>query len=192
VAGKLEFVPNGVQRLRQWSGDKKIVWNCIEASRISNTKVKPTPAQVRSEVWMSIIAGSRGLIYFVHQFEPQFREASLLDDPDLLAEVTSVNHEIQTLAPVLNSASWPDRISVKADKAQVKSMYKEIDGKTYLFLANHTAEPVETTVQFKEQGLQNAEYSERLSSTSGSLANLELAVSLEQYGIAVYQLTPRK
>jgi hypothetical protein len=51
---------------------------------------------------------------------------------------------------------------------------------------------VETTVQFKEQGLQNAEYSERLSSTSGSLANLELAVSLEQYGIAVYQLTPRK
>jgi hypothetical protein len=192
VAGKLEFVPNGVQRLRQWSGDKKIVWNCIEASRISNTKVKPTPAQVRSEVWMSIIAGSRGLIYFVHQFEPQFREASLLDDPDLLAEVTRLNREIQTLAPALNSASLPDRISVKADKALVKSMYKEIDGKTYLFLANHTAEPVETTVQFKEPILQNAEYSERLSSTSGSLTNLELAVALEQYGVAVYQLTPRK
>jgi hypothetical protein len=81
---------------------------------------------------------------------------------------------------------------VKADKAQVKSMYKEIDGKTYLFLANHTAEPVEATVQFKEQILQNAEYSERLSSTSGSLTNLELAVALEQYGVAVYQLTPRK
>jgi hypothetical protein len=178
--------------LREWSDDKKIVWNCIEASRISNTKVKPTPAQIRSEVWMSIIAGSRGLIYFVHQFEPQFREASLLDDPDLLAEVTRLNREIQTLAPALNSASLPDRISVKADRAKVKSMYKEIDGKTYLFLANHTAEPVAATVQFKDQILQNAEYFERLSNTSGRLTNQELAVALEQYGVAVYQLTPRK
>ena len=42
VAGKLEFVPQGVERLRRWSNDEKIVWNCIECSRISNTQVKPT------------------------------------------------------------------------------------------------------------------------------------------------------
>jgi hypothetical protein len=34
---------------------------------------------------MSLIRGSRGLIYFVHQFKPTFREAALLDDPEMLA-----------------------------------------------------------------------------------------------------------
>jgi hypothetical protein len=82
VAGKLEFVPKGVERLRRWSNDEKPVWNCIECSRISNTEVKPTPRQIRAEVWMSLIHGSRGLIYFVHQFKPTFKEASLLVDSD--------------------------------------------------------------------------------------------------------------
>ncbi len=68
VAGKLEFVARGVERLRGWAGPDRIVWNCIECTRISNTEVKPTPDQVRAEVWMSLIHGSQGLIYFVHQF----------------------------------------------------------------------------------------------------------------------------
>src|SRR2546428_10674416 len=49
---------------------KKIVWNCIEASRISNETVKPDASQIRAEAWMSLIHGSNGLIYFVHQFKP--------------------------------------------------------------------------------------------------------------------------
>lgn len=39
---------------------------------------------------MSLILGSRGLIYFVHQFEPTFKEASLLADTELLEAVTSI------------------------------------------------------------------------------------------------------
>jgi hypothetical protein len=73
VAGKLEFVARGVERLGQWTRGEKIIWNCIEASRISNPQVKPTPDQVRAEVWMALIHGSRGLIYFVHQFKPTFK-----------------------------------------------------------------------------------------------------------------------
>src|SRR6185295_802170 len=103
VAGKLYRVPEGVARLRKWGEGKKIVWNCIEASRIDNVTVKPSAAQVRSEVWMSIIHGSTGLIYFVHQFKPNFVEASLLQDADLLAGVTAINKQIKELAPVLNS-----------------------------------------------------------------------------------------
>jgi hypothetical protein len=37
---------------------------------------------------MSLIRGSRGLIYFVHQFKPKFIEAGLLSEPDTLAMVT--------------------------------------------------------------------------------------------------------
>jgi hypothetical protein len=103
VAGKLEKVSEGVERLRKWGDGKKIVWNCIEASRIDNEKTKPTASQIRSEVWMSIIHGSTGLIYFVHQFKPNFVEASLLQDADLLAGVAAINKQIKELAPVLNS-----------------------------------------------------------------------------------------
>ena len=40
--------------------------------------------------WRSI-HGSRGLIYFVHQFKPNFNEHALLDDPEMLAAVTAMN-----------------------------------------------------------------------------------------------------
>ena len=54
---------------------------------------------------MSLVHGSRGLIYFVHQFKPKFNEHALLDDPEMLAAVTAINRQIRELAPVLNSPS---------------------------------------------------------------------------------------
>lgn len=32
VAGKLWLVGDGVTRLRKWSGDRELVWNCIEST----------------------------------------------------------------------------------------------------------------------------------------------------------------
>ena len=103
VAGKLWFVAEGVKRLVQWRGGRRVVWNCLECTRISNPERKPTPRQVRCEAWMSLIHGSHGLIYFVHQFKPRFREAALLDDPEMTEAVTALNRQITQLAPVLNS-----------------------------------------------------------------------------------------
>ncbi len=40
---------------------------------------------------MALIHGSRGLIYFVHQVKPSFREAARLDDAEMLAAVTKLN-----------------------------------------------------------------------------------------------------
>jgi hypothetical protein len=118
VKGKLWFVPQGVDRLRKWSNDEKIVWNCIECTRISNTQVKPTPRQVETEAWMSIIHGSRGIIYFVHQFKPTFIEAALLEDPEMLAAVTKLNERITSLASVLNSPPLAG-VSVQSSNPQV-------------------------------------------------------------------------
>jgi hypothetical protein len=87
----------------KWADGKKIVWDCIECTRIGNVRVKPTPAQVRTEVWMSIIHGSRGLIYFVHQFAPKFIEAGLLVDEEMVAAVTKVNRQVRDLAAVINA-----------------------------------------------------------------------------------------
>jgi len=135
VSGKLWFVANGVERLVKWSGGEKIVWNCLECTRIGELDRKPTPQQVRCEAWMSLIHGSRGLIYFVHQFKPTFREAALLDDPDMLAAVTALNRQITELAPVLNSPTLRDIATVKSENAEVPVdlMVKQYKGATYLF-----------------------------------------------------------
>ena len=119
VKGKLWMVANGVDRLVKWSNGQQVVWDCIECTHIGNAQLKATPQQVRNEVWASIIHGSRGLIYFVHQFNPVFREAALLDDPGMLKAVTALNQQITSLAPILNSPPPSDIATVKSQIADV-------------------------------------------------------------------------
>ncbi len=95
IAGKLWFVADGVSRLRKWAGDERPVWNCIECTHISNPKAKATPQQVKAEVWMSLVRGSQGIIYFCHQFQPTSIEAGLLADEEMVA-VTAINPQIST------------------------------------------------------------------------------------------------
>ena len=114
VAGKLWYVARGVERLRNWAGNDRIVWNCIECTRISNRNAKPTPRQVKAEVWMSLIFGSRGIIYFCHQFEPRFIEAALLAD-DEMAQAVGFDQPpdpcVGRCDPEPHHSRWSDRTS---------------------------------------------------------------------------------
>lgn len=119
VAGKLWYVPRGVQRLRQWAGPDRVVWNCMETTRISNVQTKPTPQQVKAEVWMSLIHGSQGIIYFCHQFKPNFVEAALLADREITEAVGKLNRQIHDLAPVLRSPERRELVQASAKPAEV-------------------------------------------------------------------------
>jgi hypothetical protein len=160
IAGKLWYVPYGVQRLGQWANGQKVIWNCIECTRISNPNTKPTPAQVKAEVWMSIIHGSRGLIYFCHQFKPNFIEAGLLADTEMAKAVGAINRQIHELAPAINSPSVPDAVKVEALPAEVSQervkmlpggpiafAVKRQGGATYLFAVRMEANPAKVTFQ---------------------------------------------
>ena len=68
---------------------------------------------------MSLIHGSRGLIYFVHEWKPRFNEAALLDDREMLAAVTKLNRQITTLAPVLNGPDVTGALEIRTDKVAV-------------------------------------------------------------------------
>lgn len=131
----LWYVPKGVDRLVGWTDGKKPIWTCIECTDIGGTNAKATPAQVRAEVWMALIHGARGLIYFVHQFQPHFDEHALLDDPPMLAAVTAINHQIHDLAPVLNSPTLTGVADVHSSTAQcpINILVKRRSGATYLF-----------------------------------------------------------
>src|SRR6185369_73774 len=73
-----------------------------------------------------------GLIYFVHQFKPRFSEASLLQDAELLAGVTAVNKQVQSLALALNSPTIADGVAVASD-SPVDAMAKRQGESTWVF-----------------------------------------------------------
>jgi hypothetical protein len=152
VQGNLWFVANGVERMGRWLKGEKPVWNCIECTAINHPQRKPTPQQVRAEVWMSLIHGSRGLIYFVHQFKPKSDNAALLHDPEMLAAVTQINRQITDLAPALNSPTVRDAVTVRSKNLDVPvaTMVKQWGGATYLFAAAMRAGATEATFTFNQ------------------------------------------
>ena len=191
VHGNLWFVANGVERLVQWSQGEKAVWNCIECTALANPKYKPTPQEVRAEVWMSLIHGSRGLIYFVHQFKPTFHEAALLDDPEMLAAVTQINRQITGLAPVLNSPTLRDAVTVqsKNPKVPVATMAKRSGGATYLFTVGMRAGATEAT--FTLSGA-NGDYPVEVlgENRTFTATNSSFSDHFGPWAVHLYRLTP--
>lgn len=135
IVGNLWYVPRGIDRLRQWSDPSKDIWCVIETTRISNVDRKPIPRHVRSEVWMALIHGAKGVMYFAHEFKPKFIEAGLLADREMASEVGALNRRIHELAPVLNSPDVKDGASVASSDQSVPIdlLVKRHAGATYVF-----------------------------------------------------------
>ncbi len=108
----LHYVAKGVRRLRTWSRDERVVWNFVECTAIRRPDHKPTPAQVRAEVWLALVAGSRGIVWFCHVMEPEVVPAALLADREMAAAVGAINREVLALAPVLNAPTLEDAVQV--------------------------------------------------------------------------------
>jgi hypothetical protein len=162
VARNLWYVARGVDRLREASGGQKIVWNCIECTPISDPARKPTPRDVRAEVWMSLIRGSRGLIYFVHVFKPRFIEAGLLADPEMARAVAAINKQILELAPVLNSPTVEGGMAVasSAPGVPINAILKRHGGSAYVFAVSTRDAPAKGA--FSVAGLRGARAAEVL------------------------------
>jgi len=154
IAGKLWYVAQGVERLVNWTDEKKPVWACIETTRISNEKgIKPTPHQVRAEVWMAIIHGARGLIYFAHEFKPQFVEAGLLADDKMAAAVKSINAEVKSLAGPINNLQPVGRMEIQSSNPDVPIVvaHRHYQHVTYVFAV--AMRDGKTTVSFNNAGM---------------------------------------
>ena len=156
VAGKLWYVAQGVDRLVGWAKGEKVIWNCLECTHIGAADRKATPHQVRCEAWMSLIHGSQGIIWFVHQFAPRENDAALLDDPEMLAAVTALNKEITGLAPVLNSPAikYDEEVQTADPQTPVDIMVKRYQGSTYIFAVDMRDAPTKAT--FTLPGLADA------------------------------------
>ncbi len=131
---KMWLIAKGLERLKEWTAGKKPLWCCIECTNIDGNGMA-TPDEVRSEVWMAITHGAKGLIYFVHQFKPKFDEHALLDEPEMLKTVTKLNSEIQAMNPILQSPSSRRNVTVSTSNegVPISMLVREYKGAIYLF-----------------------------------------------------------
>jgi hypothetical protein len=190
VAGKLWMVADGVTRLRTWAGNERLVWNCIECTHINNTAAKATPDQVKAEVWMSLVRGSRGIIYFVHEFQPKFIEAGLLADAEMLAAVTAVNKQIRELAPVLNGPTIANGVTIDSPaNSPVEAMVKQRNGATYVLAVGMRGSPAKAT--FKLAGLSGEATAEVLGeSRKLTVRDGAFADDFAPWGVHLYRIAP--
>ena len=140
-AHPLWWVSRTTDRLRYWSNYQKPVWQDIELVNFGNkASVILTPAEVAAEVWMTIIHGARGYMYFVHQFSPVEEEDSILhaEHADVKAVVAATDAQVAALARVLNTPSVGNGVTVKSSSAHaaVNVLLKRYGGCTFLLAVN--------------------------------------------------------
>ncbi len=149
VKDSLWYVAKGVDNLLEWSNHSKPVWCWIETTRIGkDSERKPTPAEVKSEVWMALIHGASGFGYFCHSFYPTEDDAALLHDPEMAKKVKEINHEVIKLAPVLNAKTTSGfaLVSCNNEKVPVDILIKHFGGDNYIFAV--AMRPGKTTATF--------------------------------------------
>jgi hypothetical protein len=194
--GRLEMVPNGLDNLKSWiamSGTGKIIWNAVEAVPISSGAV-PTASQERAEVWMSLIHGSQGLIYFVHQFDADgrklIREDGIFNFPALARAVASINARIAALAPVLNSPTITNGVGVVAPgTTPISTMVKRYNGSTYVFavaMLDNAGRATFTLPDIPTGTVKVLDESRQLSLSGGVFED-----DFTGYGVHLYQVTQK-
>ena len=145
VMGKLDLVGRGVRNLKRWAPAGVPVWADIETTHIKNPNRRPSPDEIRNEVWMAIINGASGINYFVHEWQPSFREDGVFRHPDVVAELKRLNKQTQDLAPVLNGPTIENGVVVEAT-GEIAHMVKESPGATYIFAVNMEQTPARAKV----------------------------------------------
>ena len=135
VMGRLDLVGRGVRNLRKWTPAGTPVWADIETTHINHPTRRPMPKDIYSEVWIAIICGATGINYFLHEWQPSFREDGVFRYRDAVAEITRINQQVSGLAPLLNSVSIENAVRIESS-AEIAHMVKRDAHATYIFAVN--------------------------------------------------------
>jgi hypothetical protein len=131
------WVAEGVTQLRQFGGEKRAVMECIETCKGSQwvdyaKQIDVLPAHTRAEVWMSIIRGATGIMYFTHAWRPSFNEFAPMEE--MRVELKRLNEQITRLTPAILADPFSGKVNIEfAEGIKGEIMAKEHDGSIYLF-----------------------------------------------------------
>lgn len=126
-----------VRRLDARDGVRIPVWNMVETGHPFSENDWPSiqPAQIRSAVWHSLIAGAQGIVYFNHSFGGPCPSQHVLREPcyaEQRAVVTALNAQITRLASVLNQPTLRGFVRAR----QVRTLVKQDSQGWYVFAAS--------------------------------------------------------
>lgn len=146
---RLDLMAKGVKNCQKACGNKKPTIIAVECAKISDKAKRAANAyEVRSEVWIAIVAGVKGIYYFPHRFD-KIRYTPCAINEDVEEEMMKLNKEVTDLAPVILSKN--SSASVESEGGTSGTMLKEKDGKYYLFTVNMKKDPAK--LKFKIAGI---------------------------------------
>lgn len=184
VKGKLEYVAAGVDFLVKRVTPQQRVWAALETTAL-DPKRPVTPDELHTEVWMALIHGATGIVYFVHEWAGGLREDGVFRHPDVVREVSDIDRTITELAPVLNGHSASMLVTVSS-AVPVDIMTREHDGYLYIFAVVMRNEA--TTAEFTIPGLGNSIATTIGESRSMPIQSGILKDSIPGYGVRLYRI----
>ncbi len=180
-ADLLWYQAKGLARLRRAGGADKILWSFLECTSIHESSRKATPEQVRAEAWISLVHGSRGLVWFVHSFAPEKDSAAVFRDPAMLAMVRRVNEEVAGYAPLLNAPDEPGvAVHSTTPDIPVAALAKRQGDELTVFAVGMRNAPAEAVFRWRGARAAGDEHG-----TEGSAATGEQDAALEPEGVTV-------
>lgn len=187
VRGRIELVAAGVEKLHRWASPGAAVWSFIETTHIKSPEHRPTAAEVRAEVWMAIVHGARGIVYFVHEWKPTFREDGMFRYPEIARAVGETNAFIARLAPAIN-AGKPVDVRVAA-ATRIATLAREHEGRLYVIAVNMERKPAEARLHLPHAAAGPAVVlgEDRFVAAGGD----GIADRFEPFGVHVYRLDVR-
>ncbi len=137
---RLAVIAKGMDRLAKWTGGKKRLYFVIEANKFTKAGTKgsrsPTPEEVKTQMWMAIVHGARGLSIFCHSWAGKRMKAVGIA-PEMMKALKPMLSEIHNLAAVINSPTVVDGASAKVSgDGRISTMVKKHGGATYVFAVN--------------------------------------------------------
>lgn len=184
IKGRIDLVAAGIERLRRWAAPEARVWSFVETTHIKSPGRRPTPAEVRAEVWMAIVHGARGIVYFVHEWKPTFRDDAMFRYPEIVREVATINAMVARLAPAIN-AGKPVDVRIEAT-TRIATLAREHGGALYVVAVNMERKETEARLLVNgiEAGPVVALGEDRLVVAAGGA----LADRFEPFGVHVYRI----
>jgi len=154
---KLIWVADGVKQLREYAGPKKPVFACIETCKGSRwvsyeQQQDVKPEDTRAEVWMAIIRGATGIIYFTHAWQPTFTE--FRPDAEMQKELKRLNAQITRLTPAILADPAKEHVSITLSGGLAGDVTaRDHDGSLYLFANNLDVQRNSGTATITIEGL---------------------------------------
>jgi len=185
----LEIIATGVENLRKWTNYSKPVYCYIETTKISETsKARPSASDMKTEVWMALVHGAVGINYFCHQITPNVIEDECVANATIAQALKSIDSQIKSLAPVLNSPTVEGKVNVSSSNGNVPVdiIVKVYQQKTYIFAVAMRGTTV--TATFTIKGVTNAVVTVIDEGRTRQVSNGVFSDSFEGYQVHLYSV----